>query len=140
MPVTKSAIKALRQTKRRTVVNAEIRAKMRTIIKSVKTGLGEKGLDEMYSTIDRAAKRGIIHPNKAARIKSRITKSVSGKDMSVASTPAKPSKTKKTTTKAKAPVKKAASKATVKKATAKASAKKTAKKSKPKTAKKTKKA
>ncbi len=125
MPVTKSAIKALRQQKRRTLVNAGIRAKMRTIIKSVKTGLGEQGLSEMYSTVDRAAKRGIIHPNKAARIKSRITKSISGKDQSVVNTPvkSKAKPTKKVVAKAKPVVKKAPKKAAPKKVASKAKAK-----------------
>jgi small subunit ribosomal protein S20 len=134
MPVTKSAIKALRQQKKRTIVNSGIRAKMRTIIKAVKTGGGAETLSEMYSTVDRAAKRGIIHPNKAARIKSRITKSVAGVEQPAASAPAK--------AKAK-PVKKAPAKtkAVAKKATTKAAPKKAAPaKAKAKPAKKAKKA
>lgn len=133
MPVTKSAIKALRQQKKRTIRNAGIRAKMRTIIKTVKTGGGAESLSDMYSTVDRAAKRGIIHPNKAARIKSRITKSVTGADQPAVSAPVK--------AKAK-PAKKVESKAkpVAKKATKKVTAKKVAPKAKAKPAKKAKKA
>ena len=125
MPVTKSAIKALRQQKKRTIVNSEIRAKMRTIIKAVKTDLGMQGLSEMYSTVDRAAKRGIIHPNKAARIKSRITKSVSGPDQPVVSAPvkAKVKPAKKAAAKSKPAVKKVAKKVAPKKVAVKAKAK-----------------
>lgn len=128
MPVTKSAIKTLRQQKRRAVVNAGIRAKMRTIIKAVQTDLGTQGLSEMYSTVDRAAKRGVIHRNKAARIKSRITKRVASLDQAVVSAPVK--------AKAK-PAKKAVAKP---KPVAKKAPKKAAPKAKAKPAKKTKKA
>lgn len=135
MPVTKSAIKALRQQKRRTIVNSAIKAKMRTIIKAVKTNSGTASLSEMYSTVDRAAKRGIIHPNRAARIKSRITKSVADQDQPTKSAPVKSAPVK--TTKAK-PVKK--SPLSAKKATKKAPKKPVAKKAvaskKTKTAKK----
>jgi small subunit ribosomal protein S20 len=132
MPVTKSAIKALRQQKKRTIRNAGIRAKMRTIIKAVKTGGGAESLSEMYSTVDRAAKRGIIHPNKAARIKSRITKSVAGVDQPVISTPAKAKAkpAKKAAAKAKPAAKKATKKTTAKKVAPKAKAKPAAKKAK----------
>lgn len=130
MPVTKSAIKALRQQKKRTVLNAGIRAKLRTIIKTVKSGGGAQSLSEMYSTVDRAAKRGIIHPNKAARIKSRITKSVSGTDQPVVSTPVKAKPAKKAAEKAKPVAKKATKKVTAKKATPKAKAKPATKKTK----------
>ena len=123
MPVTKSAIKALRQQKKRTIRNAGIRAKMRTIIKAVKTDLGMQGISDMYSTVDRAAKRGIIHPNKAARIKSRITKSLSGSDQPVVSAPIKTKPAKKVAAKPKPAVKKVAKKVAPKKVAVKAKAK-----------------
>lgn len=127
MPVTKSAIKTLRQQKRRSIVNAGIRAKMRTIIKAVKTDLGVQGLSEMYSTVDRAAKRGVIHRNKAARIKSRITKRVASLDQVVVSAPvkAKAKPTKKSVAKPKPVAKRAPKKATPKKTAPKAKAKTT---------------
>jgi small subunit ribosomal protein S20 len=42
-----------------------------------KTAAGEK-LPEVISMIDRLAKRGIIHKNKASNLKSKLTKRVSG--------------------------------------------------------------
>lgn len=52
---------------------------MRTAIKKFRSRLAEGDvegarslLDGTYSTIDKTSKRGIIHPNQAARIKSRL--------------------------------------------------------------------
>lgn len=74
MPVSTSAKKALRKDRRRTVVNNVVRAKMRTAVKRFRDEKTEASLSEMYSTLDRAVKRNIIHRKKAARVKSRLSK------------------------------------------------------------------
>ena len=73
MPVTKSAIKKLRQDKRKTAMNKKNTRDVESVIKSIKKT--KKGsINEAYSKIDRAKKKGLIHANKAARLKSQLSK------------------------------------------------------------------
>ena len=80
MPQHKSAIKRDRQSKKRRLENRTKRSKMRTLVKKVlKTSEkpeAEVLLKEATSYVDRMAKIGIIHKNKAANTKSRLTKFV----------------------------------------------------------------
>lgn len=70
----KSAAKHLRQSRRRAVENKKIKEQMKKLIKNAK---GKKDLPALYKTIDKAAKRGIFHKNKAARLKSTLSKKLS---------------------------------------------------------------
>lgn len=76
MPNIKSAKKKARQDKKRTVRNqsyiASIKNAIKSLIKADKKD--EKGLKKTYALIDKAAKRKIIHKNKASRLKSRVSK------------------------------------------------------------------
>ena len=74
MPVTRSAKKALRRDQRRRVVNLRIKKKMRSALKKAKEKPTKENLAAAYSAIDRAAKKKVIHKNKAARLKSRLMK------------------------------------------------------------------
>jgi small subunit ribosomal protein S20 len=76
MPVIKSAAKALRRDKRRAKTNQPVRSQILGSIKKAKKGSSKKDLMNAYSIIDRAAKKGIIHKNKASRLKSRLTRSI----------------------------------------------------------------
>lgn len=76
VPRIKSAKKQMRQTKARTAVNKGQRSQLRTAIKTVR-GLTDpdaraKAFAEAEKLIDRAGQKRIIHPNAAARLKSRI--------------------------------------------------------------------
>lgn len=77
MPQHKSAIKRMRQNKKRKAHNNARRSKMRTLIKNVLNTSdkeqAEKHLKEAISFIDRLAVKNIIHPNTAARKKSQLT-------------------------------------------------------------------
>lgn len=83
MPIIKSAKKRVRQAARRTEQNKGVKSKMLTAIKTI-IGLVNAGkkeeaaakLPDAYKSVDMAAKRNIIHKNKAARDKSRIAKAV----------------------------------------------------------------
>lgn len=100
MPVTKSAIKKLRQDKKKTVANKKIMQQVNSVVKKVrKTKKGS--LSEAYSMIDIASKKGLIHLNKAARLKSQLSK-IAPKKI-VAKTTSKKTKpvSKKTATKSK---------------------------------------
>lgn len=77
MPITKSAKKALRGSKRKKVYNVRRIKAMRIAVKEVKKLTGaeaKKELAKAYQAIDKAAKRGVIKKNTAARKKSRLVK------------------------------------------------------------------
>jgi small subunit ribosomal protein S20 len=83
MPIKKSAKKALRQSLRRRKINLFHKNRMKKIIKEIKGLVLEKKKEEAkkllplaYKYIDKAAKRGVIKENTAARKKSKITKLV----------------------------------------------------------------
>jgi len=72
MPITKSVKKALRSSKNKAKRNLAIKNKLKKQIKNV----NEKNYSEIISFIDKAAKINFIHKNKAARIKSRLSKKI----------------------------------------------------------------
>lgn len=80
MPQHKSAIKRMRQNKKRRSHNRTRRSKMRTLIKKVQDTsdkkLAEEYLKDAVSLIDRLATKNIVHPNTAARKKAQLTKHV----------------------------------------------------------------
>jgi small subunit ribosomal protein S20 len=84
MPVTKSAKKALRQSKKRRIRNIQKMTKIKDLLKEVKSLISQQKIEEakkllpkIYKILDKGAKVGLIKKNTAARKKSRITKSLS---------------------------------------------------------------
>jgi small subunit ribosomal protein S20 len=75
MPVTKQAKKKLRKDIRREKANSVVKANYKKTVKKTKKSPTPKNLSEASKVIDKAAKKGIIHKNKAARLKSRLAKS-----------------------------------------------------------------
>lgn len=83
MPQLSAGKKALRKSVRRRSVNDVWRRKIRSAVKAIREALVAKdskaALEELTkaeSILDRAARRNVIHPNKAARKKSRLRKTV----------------------------------------------------------------
>ena len=74
MPVTKSAKKKLRQDKKRTLENKKLKKRLSGLIKKAKKTKTEKAIKDATKMADLAAKKDIIHKNKAARIKSQLSK------------------------------------------------------------------
>ena len=72
MPITKSALKALRRDKRRTIVNKAVRVAYRVALKEAAAKKTSKAVATAYKTLDRAAKSHVLHANTAARLKSRL--------------------------------------------------------------------
>ena len=72
MPITRSAKKALRVSKRKKVFNLRRKDAMNKAVKSVKKT--KEGLTAAYKAIDKAMKKGVIKKNTAARKKSRLAK------------------------------------------------------------------
>jgi len=77
----KSAIKRNRQNEKRRVQNRIVRGSTRTQVKKAKEAIGEENKDtallevqEAVKKLDRAAAKGVIHKNNAARRKSRLFK------------------------------------------------------------------
>jgi small subunit ribosomal protein S20 len=67
----------MRQARARTAENRTQRSKLRTAIKKVRTATG-KGVETAYAEaiqlLDRSGRKRQIHPNNAARHKSRLAK------------------------------------------------------------------
>lgn len=77
MPVIKSAIKKLRQDKRRTAANDRIRREVDIAVSKAKKETKDFAvIAQAYSAIDKAAKQGIFEKNKAAHMKSSLAKNV----------------------------------------------------------------
>ena len=74
MPVTKTAKRALRGSKRKAEINSLMRTRLEIAVRVAKKGKKEKDILTATSLADRAAKNNIIHKNKAARIKSTLSK------------------------------------------------------------------
>jgi small subunit ribosomal protein S20 len=74
MPNIKAAHKWVRQTERRTQQNKELKSRLRTLFKRGVAGETDAGTVER--AFDQAAAKGTIHPNKAARKKSRLAKAL----------------------------------------------------------------
>ena len=79
MATTISTLKRVRQSRKSNLRNRHYKSMMRTAIKNV-MGAEKKDASELLtnavSTIDRVCCKGIIHPNNAARHKSKLTKYV----------------------------------------------------------------
>ena len=83
MPITSSAKKALRQSKKRATENLKRSEAYKLAIKKIKKAILAKDLDaakallpEVYQKLDKAAKTNVIAPNKASRLKSRLTQKI----------------------------------------------------------------
>lgn len=76
MAITKSAKKAHRQALRRKAFNDGRKKALRVALKAVRlAGKGDtKAVAQAYKAIDKAAKRGLIKKNTAARRKSKVAR------------------------------------------------------------------
>ena len=77
----KSAIKRARQNEIRRIRNRSVRTRVKSVVKSVRQAVAENQTDtleaqlkEAQSTIDNAAKKGVMHKRTAARKVARLTK------------------------------------------------------------------
>jgi small subunit ribosomal protein S20 len=81
MANTKASKKDLRQSARRRARTLSTKSALKTFVKKVRVAAAGKevepvgvALKQAVSALDKAAERGIIHKNQAARRKSRIAK------------------------------------------------------------------
>lgn len=93
MPNIKAAEKWVQQSEKRTTRNKGAKSRLKTLFKQAVDSDDAGAVRNAESAYDRAAAKGIIHPNKAARKKSRLAKAKR--------TPAAPAKPVKKSSKAK---------------------------------------
>ncbi len=80
MANTKSAIKRIRSSERKRRINQVHRSRARTYVRRARRLIAagqfeeaESMAQEAFSALDKAAQKGVIHKNNAARRKSRLT-------------------------------------------------------------------
>ena len=78
MANTKSAKKRALTAAKRTVRNKMVKSSLRTAIRKYREAVGTENaqvlLNQAFSALDRAATKGVIHKNTAARKKARLAK------------------------------------------------------------------
>ncbi len=80
MANTKSAIKRIKVSAKKHQRNVAVKSATRTYVKKARTAIEQRPAEAAedvtaaISALDRAAKKGVIHPNNAARRKSRLMK------------------------------------------------------------------
>ncbi len=96
-----SAQKRNRQRIKRTIRNRSVKSTVRSIVKRARVAAAvtggatatiaatETALTAAFSALDKAAKCGIIHPNKSARTASRLSKRAHASKSAPAAAPAK---------------------------------------------------
>jgi small subunit ribosomal protein S20 len=95
LPITKSAQKQVRVSERKRLSNQPIRSQCKTSITKAEKLIFSGRLDEAalavteaVSTLDKAAEKGVIHANNAARRKSRLLKKLNAAQKPQAPPPA----------------------------------------------------
>lgn len=80
----KSAMKRMRQDEQRHLRNVSVKSSLKTFTKRVESLVAKKDADnaatmlrKTVSAFDRAAGKGVVHPNKAARKKATLSRKVS---------------------------------------------------------------
>ena len=81
MANTKSALKRIRTSENRRLRNSSYNARLKTMVKKAEVTIASGALDQKaiitaLSTLDKAASKGVIHRNNAARRKSRLMKKI----------------------------------------------------------------
>lgn len=83
MANTQSAKKAIRNSYRKWLRNRHVKGQMRSAIKSVRNAIAAGDFEQAQALmphaareLDKAAKKKVIHKNKAARLKSRLMKQI----------------------------------------------------------------
>lgn len=76
----KSAVKRIRQSARRKIRNKASLSRMKTLVKKVQSSKAKDEATKAYASavkyLDRLATKGVIHKNKAANVKSKLTRFV----------------------------------------------------------------
>jgi small subunit ribosomal protein S20 len=124
MPIIKSAQKRVRTARKAAIRNAKTKRSLKTATKAFHSKASDKTLREAQSALDIAAKKNVIHKNKAARKQRQLAAAAKAAGIKLAAKkkaatkPAAKQATKSTTKKAatkKSPVKSAGKRTAAKK-------------------------
>lgn len=74
MPITVGAIRKQRADKHKNAINLKIKQAYKAAISLMRKKASAGNLKKAFKTLDVASKRKIIHKNKAARLKSRLSR------------------------------------------------------------------
>lgn len=80
MPNIKSAIKRVKVSEKANAANSQAKSAMRTTVKKAEVAIAsgaenkQELLQAAFKSLDKAASKGLIHKNAAARKKSRLAK------------------------------------------------------------------
>ncbi len=74
MPVIKSAKKKLRQDRKKEKLNNVLRNSLKKALKEAEKSKNSEKIKAAVVLIDKSVKKGLMHKNKAARNKSRLSK------------------------------------------------------------------
>lgn len=81
MPRRRTSIKKQRSDKKKHLRNLKVKTELKKTLKKFQALLAAKNINEaktllakVFSQLDKAAKKNVIHPNTARRKKSRLTK------------------------------------------------------------------
>ncbi len=88
VPNIKAAEKWALQSEKRSARNKSVKSQLKTLFKRAVDSADAGALPPVESAFDKAAAKGIIHPNKAARKKARLAEAL----RRTSTTPAKPAK------------------------------------------------
>jgi ribosomal protein S20 len=97
MPIIKSAKKRVKVAKKATIRNSKTKRSLKTALKNLTAKPDGKSHSAAQSNIDKAVKKGLIHKNKAARLKKQAAakaKAAGAKPVAAAKKAAKPAATK----------------------------------------------
>ena len=97
MPITRSAIKKLKQDIKREALNKAVKKKVKEAVKKLKLAPSDKLLSEVFHALDMAKKKKIYHSNKVARLKSHLSRLLKKRAPSKSASPSskKPKKSPK---------------------------------------------
>lgn len=125
MPIIKSAKKRVRVATKAAIRNSKTKRSLKSAVKAFGVALEAKdkkkalsALDKVQSELDKAGKKGVLHPNKVARKKAQAARNAKKAAGVTKESPAKVAKPK-VASKPKTATKKAPAKATPAKSTAK---------------------
>jgi small subunit ribosomal protein S20 len=80
MANTKSALKRIKTSEKKRQRNVAVKSAARTYVRKARTAIAQNPVEAQddltaaIAALDRAARKGVIHPNNAARRKSRLMK------------------------------------------------------------------
>jgi small subunit ribosomal protein S20 len=102
VPNIKAAEKWQRQTETRAKRNLDVKTRLKTLFRKAKAGTVEGLQSAVEAQVDKAARKGVSHPNKAARKKARLARAITVAKAAAAAAPSAAPARKRAATKKKA--------------------------------------